>query len=435
MASIIEMPKLSDTMTTGKIISWTANEGDKIEPGTAIAEVETDKATMELEVFEDGTLLKILADADTAVPIGTPIAIMGEPGEDIQDLIEKAKSAQKESKQESKKEKQKEETPPAESKQPTAEKSSAKQAPPVSSEPQQPKEGGKIRISPVAQRMALELNVDITKVSGSGPSGRIVKRDIEEFAAQGAAAGAPAATESTPPAVIPPMMGGEAYVDVPLNRIRQITAERLPQSLGPIPHFYLDIDIDPVPMLEMKDKLQSLAEDVKITLSDILVKGCATALQRHPEINSQFLGKAVRRFSIANIGLAVAGKDSLSVPVIKFCDAKSIGQIARERIQLIEKAQNGKLTPDDLSGATFTISNLGMMGITKFCAVINPPQAAILAIGSIREVPVVQDGQVVPGKRMTVTMSCDHRAFDGADGAQFMATLKKILEKPLTLYL
>lgn len=425
MASIIEMPKLSDTMTTGKILSWIAKEGDKVESGSAIAEVETDKATMELEVFEDGTLLKILAGVDAAIPVGGPIAILGEPGDDIQALIEKAKLPGGAAAEKPKKEEAKPQAAPA-AKEAQAE---AKELP--ASEPE-----GRFRISPVAQRMALELNVDITKVTGSGPSGRIVKRDIEAFAVQEQPVDLPAVKETMPaPAAIPAMMGGEAYTDVPLNRIRQITADRLPKSLGPIPHFYLEIDIDPAPMLEMKDKLQALAEDVKITLSDILIKGCATALQRHPEVNSQFLGTAVRRFSIANIGLAVATEDALTVPVIKFCDAKSIGQIARERIQLVDKAQKGKLTPDDLGGATFTISNLGMMGITRFCAVINPPQAAILAVGSIREVPVVQDGQVVPGKRMTVTMSCDHRAFDGADGAKFMAALKAILEKPLTLYL
>jgi pyruvate dehydrogenase E2 component (dihydrolipoamide acetyltransferase) len=431
VASIIEMPKLSDTMTTGKILTWLVKEGDAVESGSAIAEVETDKATMELEVFEDGTILKIMAAVDAAAPIGSPIAIMGEPGEDIDGLLKEIKSQGKSSAPE--------DTPPEEK---TEKEEPATSAAPPEQSAKPTSDSRKLRISPVAQRMALEHNVDVSRITGSGPGGRIVKRDILDamqkgpVAEQPTMAEEPAATaEFMPPTIIPTTTGEQPYVDVPLNRIRQITADRLPKSLGPVPHFYLETEIDPVPMMEMKSKLQELSSEVKLTLTDILIKGCAAALQRHPEINSQFIGNAVRRFYVANIALAIAGKESLVVPVVKFCDAKSIGQIARERIQLIEKAQENKLHPDDLSGATFTISNLGMMGITKFCAVINPPQAAILAVGSIRETPVVHDGQVVPGKRMNLTLSCDHRAFDGAEGALFLATLKDILEKPLTLYL
>ena len=435
MASIIEMPKLSDTMTTGKIISWLVKEGDAVKSGSAIAEVETDKATMELEVFDDGSILKIIAPADSAVPIGAPLAILGQPGEDIQGLLQQALGGKAVSAPapETKQEQKPEAVAPAEE---------------ASEESDSTTESGRHRVSPVAQRMALEHNVDITKITGSGPMGRIVKKDIQDYLAKGIPAASPApqaapavastpapSAPSFPPTVIPASSGEQAYVDVPLNRIRQIIAERLPQSIGPVPHFYLEIDVDPEPMMEMKTKLQSLSAETHLTLTDILIKGCATALQRHPEVNSQFIGNAVRRFYIANIGIAVAGEGTLLVPVIKFCDAKSIGQIARERAHLVEKAQQSKLTPDELSGATFTISNLGMMGITRFCAVINPPQAAILAVGSIRDVPVVKDGQVVPGKRMTMTLSCDHRAFDGAEGAKFLATLKNILEKPLTLYL
>ncbi|MBD3266202.1 dihydrolipoamide acyltransferase [bacterium] len=440
MASIIEMPKLSDTMTSGKIISWVVKEGDTVEAGSPIAEVETDKATMELEIFEDGTVLKLLAEPDSAVPIGTPVAIIGEAGEDVSNLVKEAQT-QSGGQAEPAKEEPKEEKKEAPAPQPSVASSPA--TPEPKKEAPKP-QSGKVRISPVAQRMALENNIDINTIQGSGPDGRIVKRDIEKAMAEGAPAAAtqvpPATAEETtqaalPPSVIPSTQGEQPYVDVPLNRIRQITAERLPQSLGPVPHFYLETEIDPEPLMDMKRKLQDLSPETRITLTDILIKGVASALQRHPEINSQFIGNAVRRFYIANIGLAVAGDDALTVPVIKFCNAKSIGQIARERADLVDKAQQGKLHPDDLSGATFTISNLGMMGITKFCAVINPPQSAILAIGSLRDEPVVKDGQVVPGKRMNMTLSCDHRAFDGAEGAAFMASLKDILEKPLTLYL
>ena len=432
MASIIEMPKLSDTMTTGKIITWVVNEGDAVKSGSAIAEVETDKATMELEVFEDGTLLKIIAQADSAVPIGAPIAILGQAGEDIQGLLQQILGGKTAAAS----------APAAQTDEKPAYPATSAAASDTAGESEAVTGSGHFRISPVAQRMVMQHKVDISKILGSGPMGRIVKKDIEDYLAKIAVAPqpAPAATAAPatvfPPTVIPASTGEQqTYVDIPLNRIRQIIAERLPQSIGPVPHFYLEIDIDPEPMMEMKNKLQSLSAETHLTLTDILIKGCAAALQRHPEINSQFIGNAVRRFYIANIGIAVAGEGTLLVPVIKFCDAKSIGQIARERAHLVEKAQQSKLTPDELSGATFTISNLGMMGITKFCAVINPPQAAILAVGSIREVPVVKDGQVVPGKRMNFTLSCDHRAFDGAEGAKFLATLKNILEKPLTLYL
>ncbi|MFB3785227.1 MAG: dihydrolipoamide acetyltransferase family protein [bacterium] len=429
MATLIEMPKLSDTMTTGKILSWLKHEGDAVPAGTAIAEVETDKATMELEVFEDGTLLKILAPVESAVPIGGALAIIGKPGEDIQGLIEKAGSTAAGAPAA---------TPPAKAEAPQPAAAPESQPAPVAAaeEAAAPAEAesGRIKISPVAQRMAVEHGVDLRRVKGSGPGGRIVKADIER-----ALETAPAAAPRPAPASAPAMSGvpaAAAYTDAPLSSIRAVIAERLPQSLGPVPHFFLEMDLDAEPLLELKQQLQALAgEDLRLTVTDILIKACANALRQHPEINSSFLGNAVRQYHNVNVGIAVAGKGTLLVPVIRACESKAIGQIARERAVLVEKGQAGKLSPEELSGGTFTISNLGMLGITRFTAVINPPQAAILAVGTIREEPVVKNGQVVPGQRMAVTLSCDHRAFDGAEGARFMATLKLKLENPLAISL
>jgi pyruvate dehydrogenase E2 component (dihydrolipoamide acetyltransferase) len=417
------MPKLSDTMTTGKIISWIKNEGDQIEAGEAIAEVETDKATMELECFDDGTLLKILASVDSAVPIGGPIAIIGKKGEDVEQMTKQALAggtvASAETKQAAPKSKSEAEV--------SATSSPAPAAPAPETKPSG--EGGKLRVSPVAQRIAAEENIDVRTIQGSGPSGRIIKRDIEAYLAQTPGAAAPVSAPTT-------AGEGLTYEDIQLSGIRATMARRLPESLGPVPHFYLEIDVDAQALLEMKNQLQSHAgEEQKITLTDILIKACAIALRRHPEINSQFNGASVRRFHEANIGIAVAGQGTLLVPVIRSCQCKSIGQIALDRANVVEKGQAGKLSVDEMSGGTFTISNLGMMGITRFCAVINPPQAAILAVGTVRDEPVVKDGAVVPGKRMSLTMSCDHRVFDGAEGARFLATIKKILENPMALCL
>ncbi|MBN2328242.1 MAG: 2-oxo acid dehydrogenase subunit E2, partial [Candidatus Omnitrophica bacterium] len=235
------------------------------------------------------------------------------------------------------------------------------------------------------------------------------------------------------PAAAP--ISGEPYEDMPLSSMRASIASRLPQSLGPIPHFYLEMDVDAAPLLAANRQLKELAGETRITLTDLIIKACAVALRKHPQVNSQFAGKAVRRFHVVNIGLAVAGDGHLLVPVIQRCEAKTLEQIAQDRAVLVEKGQKGRLSMDEMSNGTFTISNLGMYGITRFQAVINPPQAAILAVGSIRDEPVVVDEKIVPGKRMSVTLSCDHRVFDGAEGAEFMQTLKKILEAPTALCL
>ena len=413
MATLIEMPKLSDTMTTGKIISWTKQEGEPVEAGEAIAEVETDKATMELECFEDGTLLKILAQPNSSIPIGGPIAIVGKSDEDVEPMVKKAL-----------------ENVSVDSSKDTREKSEAQSSSPTIECAALKAQSGEehiFRISPVAQRMAAEHGIDPRAIAGSGPSGRIVKRDIEAYLQRASSPVVTLPVETT---------DQKKYRDLPVTSLRETAARRLAESLGPIPHFYLEIDVDAEKLIEIKNQLRTHVDmGQKITLTDILVKACAIALRRHPEINSQWNGNFIRQFQDANIGIAVAGEKTLFVPVIRSCQCKSIGQITLERTDLIEKSQAGQLTAEEMAGGTFTISNLGMMGITRFKAVINPPQAAILAVGAIREEPVVKNGQVVAGKRMALTLSCDHRVFDGAEGARFMETLRTILESPMALCL
>jgi len=426
VAQIVDMPKLSDTMVTGKLLTWMVEEGQTVESGEAIAEVETDKATMELESSEAGVLLKRLANLDEPIPVGAPIAILGEKNEDITGMIQYADQLRQQ----------------AEAK--FAESSGAKPKQKPQSSPtspsfettihtsQKPNNGGGLRVSPVAQRMAAEHGIDVTQLQGTGPGGRIVKRDVQAYLNQG----------DTPTGSIPsvktwqPETHGKTYEDIQLNSIRASMASRLPQSLGPVPHFYLETEVNAEALLRMKQDLQELLkEEIHITLSDILIKACALALTRHPEVNSQFLENSVRRFYTSNIGFAVAGQDTLLVPVIPACEQRTLSKIAEEREVLVKKAQQGRLSQEEMANGTFTISNLGMFGITRFSAVINPPQAAILAVGTVREEPVVKEGQIVPGKRMNLTLSCDHRAFDGAEGSRFLQTLKQILETPSSICL
>lgn len=427
MAQIIDMPKLSDTMVTGRIVSWVINEGDTVSSGDTIAEVETDKATMDLDTFDEGVLLKILAQVDDAVPVGGPIAILGEEGEDIAGLIEEAKSMgdkaasdANDDQQENTKSETKESKPePKKEDQP---------APAAKSDSPKPSSGGKLKASPVAQRLAAEHGINLQSIEGSGPGGRVVKKDVEAAISGGGGGG------QAPVSSIPAMqISGEPYEDIALSSVRSTIAQRLPQSLGPVPHFYLEVDVDAEPIMKFKKQVQELAGDVKVTLTDVIIKACTVALKKHPMVNSQYNGSTVRRFNVVNMGIAVAGPGTLLVPVIKNCEMKGLTDIAQDRAVLVQKGQEGKVSGDDMAGATFTISNLGMMGITRFQAIINPPQGAIMAVGAIRDEPVVKDGAVVPGKKMSFTISCDHRVMDGADAAYFMQTLAGIIENPVGL--
>jgi len=427
MAEKIEMPKLSDTMEEGVIAKWNVKEGDKVESGDVIAEVETDKATMEVEVFDSGTILKILVNEGEAVPLGATMAIIGEEGEDISDLIDDAGSSDKkqekeevkEEKAESKKEGEKKESfdpilgdlnGKGESKEKEKEKASAS-------------DDGRIKASPLARKMAEEKGIDLSSVSGSGPDGRIIKKDIEEYK--------PSEKTKTPAAV---SFDSEESEDVKISQMRKTIARRLSESKFSNPHFYETIDIDMEASMQARSGLNEIS-DVKISFNDIVVKACAAALRRHPDINSSWLDDVIRKHGDVNVAVAVAVDEGLMTPVINHADKKTLQQISSETRELAELARDRKLQPEQMEGSTFTISNLGMFGIEEFTAIINPPNACILAVGAIRDVPVVKNGEVVPGKRMKVTLSSDHRVVDGAKAAQFLNTLRQMLENPLSMLL
>lgn len=412
MAITVDMPKLSDTMEEGVIAKWNVKEGDKVESGDAIAEVETDKATMDVEVFDSGTILKIMAGEGDTVPLGGAIAIIGEEGEDISNLLEKVQAGASSAKSEEKKN----------------EKEPAKEglAPSTNGEMKQPAgqvESGRIKASPLARKMAEEQGIDLGHVSGSGPGGRIIKKDIEQYAG-----GA-----KRPSAQPIPEVSAEDQ-DYKISQMRKTIARRLAESKFTSPHYYETIDIDMKRAVEARVRLNEVS-DVKISFNDIIVKACAVALRRHPQVNSSWLDDKIRQYGSINVAIAVAVDEGLITPVIRNTDHKGLAQIATEARELAEKARNKNLDPEQWQGSTFTVSNLGMFGIEEFTAIINPPNSAILAIGAIRDVPVVENGDIVPGKRMKVTMSSDHRIVDGATAAQFLSTLRNLLENPMEMLL
>lgn len=427
MAVKIEMPKLSDTMEEGVIAKWNVKEGDKVKTGDVIAEVETDKATMEVEVFDPGTILKILAEEGDAIPLGGIMAVVGEEGEDISDILEEAESSAEAPKEEeksstsdksekdSKKSEKKESFDPIlgdmKSKDEPSKKESAKSS-----------GNGRIKASPLAKNMAEERGINLATVEGSGPEGRIIKKDIENYKEapqRTAAAGVVETRESE---------------DVKISQIRKAIARRLSESKFTNPHFYETIDIDMEQAVKARAGLNEIS-DVKISFNDIVVKACAAALRRHPDVNSSWLDDVIRKHGEVHVAVAVAIDEGLMTPVIRNTDLKSLQQISQETRELAGLARDRKLQPEQMEGSTFTISNLGMFGIEEFTAIINPPNACILAIGAIRDVPVVKDGEVVPGKRMKVTMSSDHRVVDGAKAAQFLNTVRQMLENPLSMLL
>ena len=429
MAVVIDMPKLSDTMEEGVIAKWKVKEGDKVESGDIIAEVETDKATMDVEVFDSGTILKILASEGDSVPLGKKIAIIGDEGEDISELVseEGGKAAKEEKKEE----------PVKETAASTAggdKKSSGKTFDPIfgglnNQQKEAAKEGsetnGRIKASPLARKMAEDQGIDLSQVQGSGPNGRVVKKDIEEYEEQ---APAPAAT----PSVQPVETAGDE--EVRISQMRKTIARRLAESKFTNPHFYETIDIDMKNAIEVRSRLNEIS-DVKISFNDIVMKACAVALRSHPGVNSSWLGDTIRRHGSIHVAMAVAIEDGLVTPVLRNTDQKGLSQIARESKELAQKARDRKLQPEEWEGSTFSVSNLGMLGIEEFTAIINPPNACILAVGAIRDVPVVENGAVVPGKRMKVTLSSDHRIVDGAMAAEFLGTVKKLLEDPTGMLL
>src|SRR6056297_2927390 len=438
MAEKIEMPKLSDTMEEGVIASWNVKEGDKVESGDVIAEVETDKATMEVEVFDAGTILKILVNEGDSVPLGGTMAIIGEEGEDISDLVgdddeasgEKEKASESESKSEEK------------DKASASENGSGKKDSfdPIlgdldkKKETSQEKEktqssgddDGRIKASPLARNMAKDKGIDLSDVQGSGPDGRVIKKDIEEYE--------PSEEPSAPSTVDVPSFEDTESEDIKVSQMRKAIARRLSESKFSNPHFYETIDVDMESAIEARKKLNEVSE-VKISFNDIVVKAASAALRRHPDVNSSWLGDKIRKHGDVNVAVAVAIDEGLMTPVINHSDKKNLRQISVETKELAGKARDRKLQPEEMEGSTFTISNLGMFGIEEFTAIINPPNACILAVGAIRDVPVVKDGEVVPGKRMKMTLSSDHRIVDGAKAADFLNTLRELLENPLSMLL
>ncbi len=432
MATKVIMPKLSPTMEEGQISRWLKKEGDKVSMGEPLAEIDTDKATMEMQALANGVLRKILIGEGQSAPLGQTIAVIGEPNEDIASLVSEAPAAPK---QEQEQEKPAPPAPP----QPQAQaKAAAASAQPASRvDGRQPQaataDSGRMIVSPLAARMAAEAGIDLRSLQGSGPGGRIIKKDIEAAISQPKAAPAP---QAFPRAVEPgrfPQVAASGYRDEPASEIRKVIAKRLVTSLGPVPHFFLTTEIEMDRAAEMRKGINALDPDLKISINDIIIKVVAAALMQHPEVNASFQEKFIRYYEHADVGVAVAIEDGLITPVVRSADQKSLSEIAAEVRELAERARSRRLKPEEYTGASFSISNLGMFGIDEFTAVINPPEGAILAVGAMSPKPVVRDNEIVIRQMMRVTMSCDHRVIDGATGAKFLQTFKKILENPLYL--
>lgn len=424
MAEIINMPKLSDTMTEGVVAEWHKKVGDTVKSGELLAEIETDKATLEFESFFDGVLLYIGIEKGKPAPVNSLLAIIGEKGEDISALI--ASAGKTDAPAEEKKEEKKAETEPAKKEEVKAEEkasaavtSAPKTTPAVSNT----SSNGRILASPLAKKLAEEKGVDLSFVSGTGEGGRITKRDVDHYVPYDAPAR---------PAVASGASLSESFVDEPISQMRKTIARRLAESKFTAPHFYLTISLDMDNAIAARKSMNS-QEGVKVSFNDMVIKAVAMALRKHPAINSSWLGDVIRRNSHIHIGVAVAVEDGLLVPVVRFADSKGLTQIGDEVKVLAQKAKDKKLQPAEWEGNTFTISNLGMFGIEQFTAIVNPPDSCIMAIGGISQEPVVKNGQVVPGNIMKVTLSCDHRTVDGATGAAFLQTFKQYMENPVMM--
>ena len=428
MATKVFMEALSPTMEEGRLVKWLKNEGDKIASGDVLAEVETDKAIMELVARGEGVLRKRLIGENATAPVGTLIGVIAAPDEKIDDLTSAAPQ-QKDGAQ----------APapvaPSQASQspaPAAEAAGAKAQPqPQTSDPRAQTsevrpQASAAKSSPLARRLAAERGVDLTSVSGSGPGGRIIKRDIEA-----ARVAAPAPAAQAPRAPRP--RSDADYTDIPLTQIRKTIARRLVESIGPIPTFYLTAEFDMERVAEMRGAMAQLGDEYKVSFNDIVLKAVATALAQHPECNAHWLGDAMRFWNRVHLGIAVATEAGLITPVIFDADQKRLSEIAAETRDLAGRARERKLKPEEYTGSTFTVSNLGMFGIEHFTAIINPPEASILAVGAIEARPVAHNENVVVRRRMSVTMSCDHRVIDGAAGAKFLRTLKRLVENPLML--
>jgi pyruvate dehydrogenase E2 component (dihydrolipoyllysine-residue acetyltransferase) len=437
----VQMPKLSDTMTEGTLVAWKKKKGDQVSAGEVLAEIETDKATMEWESPEDGTLTEIYVQEGGKVNVGDKIAFIGGEGEEVPKQEEKA--TEKEEKPKAAEEK--EEQPQAETEKPAlAEAKQKATAPPQQKKTEAPAtpalkaekaEEPRVKASPVARRIAAELGVDLSAVKGTGPDGRVTETDVRGAAKSGAAVAdrGPAKAESKAEPSVKP---GES-ARIQLSGMRKIIAQRLVESLGPVPHFYLTIEVNAGPLMEAREELKSAGEGAdaaKITVNDFVLKAAVQAASKVPRVNASFDGDAIVQYADVDLGIAVAIEEGLLTPVIRAAQNKSLREISEVAKDMAHRARNKRMKPEEFQGGTFTVSNLGGMGIDSFSAVINPPQGFILAIGKITKVPVIDDcDQMVVGHRMSLTMSCDHRVIDGALGAEYLKELRHLLENPALL--
>lgn len=413
MAKIIGLPKLSPTMDEGVLVAWIKKEGDALEVDELIAEVETDKATVEFRSFDRGVLLKILAPEGSTLKLDEPVAIIGKEGEDISELLEEVERRKGGGEAEASAEKPQEQAP---------QKDEGASAERGRDEPREERAtGGRILASPLVRKLARERSIDLGSVDGSGPRGRIIKRDLEGLEARGPA----------------PSVSGERLPpeEIPASPMRKTIARRLTQSKQEVPHFYLVIDVDAEGLVDARTKINAMLEKdgVKISYNDLVVKAAALALRQVPAVNASFAGDKILRHRVVDISIAVAIEDGLLTPVLRDADKRSLADINQEISELAAKARDRKLRPEEMSGGTFSISNLGMYGINEFSAVINPPEGAILAVSALRDEPVIRHGMVSPGKKMKLTLSCDHRVIDGAVGAEYMRVLQGLLEEPIRL--
>lgn len=407
MAELITLPKMSDTMTEGVIVRWNVKVGDTVKSGDILAEVETDKATMDMEVYAKGTVLQLLVEEGNAIPVDGPIAIVGTPGEDFQALLAG--------------------NPAPKTASPASDAPATSSAPSVTNTPavnaSSTTNDERLKASPLAKKIAAEKGIDLNAVVGSGENGRIVKKDLENTNAVPAAANV---AISTAP------VGQESFTEVNVSQMRKTIAARLSESKFTAPHFYLTVEINMDKAVAAREQMNQISE-VKISMNDLVVKACAVALKKHPNINSSWLGTKIRYNHHVNIGVAMAVEDGLLVPVVRFADQKGLSQISTEIKAYGKKAKEKKLQPQDWAGNTFTISNLGMYGIDEFTAIVNPPDACILAVGTVKDSVGVVNGEIKPVKTMKVTLSCDHRVVDGTMGADFLKTVREYLEEPVKL--
>ncbi len=415
MAEIVYMPKLSDTMTEGVVADWLKEVGDEVLSGEVLAEIETDKATMEFESFYDGFLLHIGVEKGQTAPVNAILAVIGEKDEDVAKILAEAEKSMPTAEKEEKKEVKPEPVKVVEAAKPT----------PVAvpnSAPIIADANGRIFASPLARKMANDKGIDLSSVNGTGENGRIVKRDIDHYVPYVGAGNKRS------------FVGTESFTDEPISQMRKVIAQRLSESKFTAPHFYLTQDIDMENSISFRKQVNSV-EGVKVSFNDIVIKAVALSLREHPTVNSSWLGDVIRRNQHIHIGVAVAVDEGLLVPVIRFADGKDITNIGAEVKDLAIKAKTKKLQPADWEGNTFTISNLGMFGIEQFTAIVNPPDSCIMAVGGIKEIPVVKNGQIVPGNVMKITLSCDHRVVDGVSGSLFLNTFKEYMENPATMLL